>query len=927
MRILGMESTVRSSSGRRRRGTPEGAGGLKTAGPADDVPRMRKRGSHRAGGRGRGAPLWVYLTALVLVPLLGVAGLTGALVRSRLAEAQSAARAEAAVRAVAQLDAARTGVDHEIVPALALAILDDPAITAQLRLPASVVTAARQRFAGEARTTRVDTDSALRQMPGGVVGAGAAREAAHDLVALRARADARTIALQDLYYAYLRISDELTAAQSRAAVAASSEDVPVATRAATRDVQLVAQLGQAANRQVPLFVTAELPSLTSVSAVDAWHTAWADYSNAQRQMGTLSRASLRGGWQQLRSSTSVTALDAMLAAGADAATAAPMSAAQLVAVVDKASDRDAAITDLLHTAVASAVSLAAADRVEATERRTHTIELAIVLLVVSVAAALVLGRRVSRSLRLLAGQAHQVSRGSLVEVEAHGPREVRTVSTALSSAVGTLRRIQDQAQAVARGDLRDPVLGEPLPGPLGEVVHASIEQLVTSVRQREELRSALAHQAAHDPLTDLPNRSQALELLAAGLHRGARAGEMTGLLFVDLDGFKAVNDAYGHARGDEVLRRTARRMRTAVRPGDVVCRLGGDEFVVLVESVASERDLVELAERLIAVVGEPIALEDDRVTIGASIGVAVARDGGTDPDVLIAEADTAAYRAKQRGRGRAEVFDETLRLQLSERAELEAAIAAGLTGGEMQLHYQPVMDVASDRLIGYEALVRWFRPGHGMVPPDHFIPVAEGSRLICDLDRWVLGEATRQLAAWRAAGPVEPGAPEPTMAVNISGRHLADRRVVDDVAEALAASGLPPELLVLEVTETVLVDDPAAIAHLAALRAMGVGIAIDDFGTGYTSIGQLGTMPVDTLKIDRSFIASADAGHRELVALIIRAAHTFGLTVVAEGVEEPEQLAQLRADACDHAQGYLLHRPMPAADAGALFRPVGSGQA
>jgi EAL domain-containing protein (putative c-di-GMP-specific phosphodiesterase class I) len=238
----------------------------------------------------------------------------------------------------------------------------------------------------------------------------------------------------------------------------------------------------------------------------------------------------------------------------------------------------------------------------------------------------------------------------------------------------------------------------------------------------------------------------------------------------------------------------------------------------------------------------------------------------------------------------------------------------------MQLHYQPVVDVASDRLIGYEALIRWQRPGHGMVPPDAFIPVAEGSRLICDLDRWVLAEATRQLAEWRAGEPAVPGQPEPTVAVNISGRHLADRRVVQDVADALAASGLPAHLLILEVTETVLVDDPAAIGHLAALRDMGVSIAIDDFGTGYTSIGQLGNMPVDTLKIDRSFIASTDAGHRELVALIIRAAHTFGLTVVAEGVEEPAQLEQLRTDACDHAQGYLLYRPMPAADAGALFR-------
>jgi diguanylate cyclase (GGDEF)-like protein len=533
---------------------------------------------------------------------------------------------------------------------------------------------------------------------------------------------------------------------------------------------------------------------------------------------------------------------------------------------------------------------------------------------------LFLGRSVARALRLLAGQATQISEGSLVEVEVAGPREVRTVSAALGAAVAGLRRIQDQAQAVARGDLDDALLDQPLPGPLGEVVHASVKEIVNSVRQREELQFALAHQATHDPLTELPNRAQAVTLVTSALHRGRRSGDMTGLLFVDLDGFKAVNDGHGHAAGDEVLREVSRRLRTAVRPGDVVCRLGGDEFVVLVEPVHSEHDLLELADRLIESVSAPIPACGALVRIGASIGVAVSRDGGTDADVLFAEADTAAYRAKAHGRGRAEIFDETLRLQLSERAALEAAITHALVSGEMQLYYQPVMDVASHRLTGYEALIRWERPGVGMVPPDEFIPVAEGSRLIGDVDRWVLQEATRQLAQWRTECPTTPGELEPTVAVNISGRHLADRRIVADVADALAASGLPAHLLVLEVTETVLVDDPVAFDHLTALRDMGVGIAIDDFGTGYTSIGQLRSMPVDTLKIDRSFVASADPAHRELVALMIRAAHTFGLTVVAEGVEEPAQLAELKAQACDQAQGYLLHRPLRAEDAGALLR-------
>jgi predicted signal transduction protein with EAL and GGDEF domain len=359
-----------------------------------------------------------------------------------------------------------------------------------------------------------------------------------------------------------------------------------------------------------------------------------------------------------------------------------------------------------------------------------------------------------------------------------------------------------------------------------------------------------------------------------------------------------------------------------VRPGDIVCRLGGDEFVVLVETVKDEGDLVDLGNRVIAAVSQPIVAAGRRVRVGASVGVAVSRDGGIDSDALVAEADTAAYRAKRRGRGRTEVYDETLRMQLTERAELEAAIAHGLANGEMELHYQPVMDVGRDALIGYEALVRWRRPGHGMVRPDEFIPVAESSQLICDLDRWVLHEATRQLVEWRGTAGVGVDEPEPTIAVNISGRHLADRRVVQDVADALAASGLPAGQLIVEVTETVLISDPLALEHLEELRRMGVSIAIDDFGTGYTSIGQLRHMPVDTLKIDRSFIASTEPGHPELVALMIRAAHTFGLTVVAEGVEEPAQLARLKAEACDQAQGYLLHRPMPAAEAGALLRPT-----
>ena len=446
-------------------------------------------------------------------------------------------------------------------------------------------------------------------------------------------------------------------------------------------------------------------------------------------------------------------------------------------------------------------------------------------------------------------------------------------------------------------------------------MNAAIAQVTASRAQRDRLQDDLAHQAAHDPLTGLANRARTLELTQAALHRARRSGSVVGLLFVDLDHFKAVNDAFGHRAGDDVLRETAARMLAEVRAGDVVGRLGGDELVVLVESPASEDALVELAERLVAAVAAPVLTDGRRVTVGASVGVAFARDGAADAAALLHDADVAAYRAKAGGRARVEVFDDALRRELEERTSLEAAIRAGLDAGQFLLHYQPVVTVAAADGVGvvegYEALVRWDRPGHGMVPPDAFIPTAERSALVCDLGRWVLGEATRQLAAWTADAP--PGAAPTTVAVNVSGRHLASPDIVRDVAAALVASGVAAHQLVLEITETVLVDQPVAIAHLGALRALGVSISIDDFGTGYTSIGQLQHLHADTIKIDRSLVASTAPGSAELVRLVVHAAHAFGLSVVAEGVEHEHQLSPLLLAGCDSAQGYFFARPQPAA--------------
>ncbi len=427
-----------------------------------------------------------------------------------------------------------------------------------------------------------------------------------------------------------------------------------------------------------------------------------------------------------------------------------------------------------------------------------------------------------------------------------------------------------------------------------------------SVHQRDIAQRNLVHQAGHDSLTQLANRAHAVEMIESALGRAQRAGSLVGLLFVDLDHFKAVNDTHGHAAGDEVLRETARRMQAGVRAGDTVGRLGGDEFVILVEAPDSAAALVALAERLVDAISAPVHTAERDLVVSASIGVAVVRDGGTDADALLYEADAAAYRAKAQGRGRAEIFDDDLRREHLARVELEAAIRIGLDEGQFVLHYQPIVEVLSRGTASYEALVRWNRPGHGLVMPDEFIPTAELSTLICDLGRWVLGAATRQLAEWNTAH-----AGDLTVAVNISGRHLASAEIVSDVAAALGAAHLPAERLVVEITETVLVDQPMAIGHLRALQELGVGISIDDFSTGYTSIGQLQNLSVDTLKIDRSLVASSAPGAGELVRLVVHAAHAFGLPVVGEGVEHEAQLGSLERAGCDFAQGFLFARPQP----------------
>jgi diguanylate cyclase (GGDEF)-like protein len=417
----------------------------------------------------------------------------------------------------------------------------------------------------------------------------------------------------------------------------------------------------------------------------------------------------------------------------------------------------------------------------------------------------------------------------------------------------------------------------------------------------------LAHQALHDTLTGLPNRALVLDRAEQLLARSARhPGMLAGALFIDIDGFKHVNDSLGHAAGDQLLKAVGQRLECTVRDGDTVGRHGGDEFVVLVDSAANEAMLDALAERLTEVLREPVELEDGRqiLSVTASIGVAVGRY--TTPDDLLRDADLALYAAKAAGKDRYTLFDASMRHGAEGRVELEADLGAALQQEQFFLLYQPIFKLPSRTVVGVEALIRWHHPKRGVVVPDSFIPLAEESGMIVQIGRWVLGEACRQAAVWAGEGL------QLAIAVNVSAHQLARKEFAEDVRRALESSGIDPSLLTLELTETTLMRDvSAACEALKEIKALGVRVAIDDFGTGYASLSQLQRMPADILKIDRSFIAALNDGgqSRELLQAILGVGEALSLSVIAEGIEERDQLATLEAMGCEMAQGFLLGKP------------------
>src|SRR3954449_7413129 len=434
------------------------------------------------------------------------------------------------------------------------------------------------------------------------------------------------------------------------------------------------------------------------------------------------------------------------------------------------------------------------------------------------------------------------------------------------------------------------------------------------ISERKVLERQLLHQAYHDSLTALANRALFRGRVDEALQRDDRADRKGAVLFLDLDGFKEINDSLGHAAGDVLLTLVAQRLRSCVRPSDMVARLGGDEFAILVEDAEHDVDAHALAARILASLTTPFTVDAREVYVNASIGIAAADPTVELSDQLLRNADLAMYRAKSAGGGTIEHYDPLLHAQLLERIRFEDDLRKALGRGELRLFYQPIMDLATGRPVGFEALARWQQPTEGLVMPDRFICIAERAGLIQPIGRWVLHEACRQAMIWRTRHPEHA---DLAVSVNISARQFQSDDLIDDVANALEESGLPPECLELEMTESVLFEHSEDnIAQLARLKALGVRLAIDDFGTGYSSLAYLHRFSVDVLKIDRTFISQMTEtdGDVELVRSILQIGRSLHMVTIAEGIETEEQSDLVTDMGCELGQGYLFARPLPVAD-------------
>ncbi len=446
--------------------------------------------------------------------------------------------------------------------------------------------------------------------------------------------------------------------------------------------------------------------------------------------------------------------------------------------------------------------------------------------------------------------------------------------------------------------------------------HIAEQQRISQELQHS--REHFRHAAFHDALTGLPNRTLLLDHLTLAIERARRHSDhLFAVLFVDLDRFKNINDSLGHGVGDLLLVALARRLEGCLRPMDTVARLGGDEFAILLDGLADTRAAITVAERVQSELTQPFNLNGHEVYTTASIGIALSATGYTHPENVLRDADTAMYRAKENGKARHELFDTVMHARAVALLTLENDLRRAVERREFLVYYQPIIALDTNRITGFEALLRWPHAERGFVAPDEFIPLAEETGLIFEIGRWVLGEACRQMCH------LQKLVPQPlTISVNLSSRQFSQPNLIEQIKQTLAETGLDPRSLLLEITESVVMENAeTAATMLKQLRALGVQLSIDDFGTGYSSLSYLHRFPVSMLKIDRTFIGRMSVGgeNTEIVRTIITLANNLGMQVVAEGVETEAQLAHLRKLNCAYGQGYLFSRPVAAEQAAALL--------
>ncbi|MCB0954573.1 MAG: EAL domain-containing protein [Ilumatobacter sp.] len=521
-------------------------------------------------------------------------------------------------------------------------------------------------------------------------------------------------------------------------------------------------------------------------------------------------------------------------------------------------------------------------------------------------------RSILRPLSRLAERADEVIQGDLhvPPLQPTGPTDLRVLTRTFNDMVTTLRDYDRQVARLATGATE---VDTALPGALGDTVRRSVTHLAEVTRRLHESEAAAVQQARTDALTGLANRTLALEQLADMAVRARMTSRRGAVIFLDLDGFKSINDSEGHAEGDHILTQIGERLRDTF-PEHLVARIGGDEFVVLVQGAENLDDITMLAREMIALVGRPTTGVAGRTySLSASAGVAMV-DGSREPLTSIAQADSAVYRAKERGRGQVQVYDDSLAHAIEDRADMALTMRQALSDDQFFLVLQPIVDAVTLEPVGAEALLRWRRPGLGETLPHDFIPIAERTGAILDLERWVLEQAVGLLREWR----IDPATARLQLTVNISGRHIVDGGLSDLLEVLCRRARIDPTLLHLEITETHLVADIArASAVVDDLREQGVKVAIDDFGTGYSSMSYLHRLTVDTMKIDRVFIAGMTRNmlDRSIVELLLRLGDSLGMRVVAEGVDSEEKLEMLREMGCHLVQGFHIARPMPVDDA------------